>query len=92
MTYGEYIISAAILAAVLFAVWRAGQLNPTGTGAPGKRMTKPEGELAETNRQIEVMRTEFAGDRSVNEKTWEAVDRLQRFFMYAGLNRIVDDQ
>jgi hypothetical protein len=43
-----------------------------------------------TARGVEAMRIELAGDRGVTERTWEAVDRMQRFFMEEGLKRSMD--
>ncbi|WP_242095481.1 hypothetical protein [Sphingomonas sp. CROZ-RG-20F-R02-07] len=51
-------------------------------------------ELADTARHtndgIQALRIELAADRGVTERTWEATDRLQKFFMEEGFRRITD--
>lgn len=105
------IVTAAVIALVLFASWRVGQLNPVSTGRLARRMNQLEArvlevdgrmdgieksvlELADAGRDtrtaVDAMRIELAADRGVTERTWEAVDRLQRFFMDEGLRRISD--
>lgn len=37
-----------------------------------------------TARELAAMRIEMAGDRGLGERTWEAVDRMQHFFMEEG--------
>lgn len=47
MTYAEITITIFILALVLFAMWRVGQLNPVGTGRLARRMNQLEMRVAE---------------------------------------------
>lgn len=47
MTVAEIIISAFVVALVLFAMWRVGQLNPVGTGNLSRRMDQLERRLGE---------------------------------------------
>ncbi|MES2755595.1 MAG: hypothetical protein V4659_13145 [Pseudomonadota bacterium] len=45
---------------------------------------------AKTATEVAAMRLELAADRGVTERTWEAVNRLQLFFMDEGLKRMTD--
>ncbi len=108
MTYGEIIVSVLIVVLILFATWRAGQVNPVGTGSLVRRITQLEVQVAEidgrmdgidkavqqlvgttdaTNVAVAAMRLEMAGDRGVSERTWNAVARLQDYFIDQALDQ-----
>ena len=45
-----------------------------------------------TARELAAMRIEMAGDRGLGERTWEAVDRIQHFFIEDAMRRRRDDR
>lgn len=53
MTYAEIIITAFVVALVLFAMWRVGQLNPVGTGKLARRMNQLELRVAEQGQRMD---------------------------------------
>lgn len=84
----------------IFVAWRAGQANPEGTGRLARRIGKVETELkgkattedvasvktdvAEVEGKITALQAEIAGDRRVNQLTYEAVRRLEDYFLRKG--------
>jgi hypothetical protein len=100
MSYFELAIIAFILLGICFLLFRGGQANPEGTGRLARRIGKVEQTLAEkaTTESVDAARselaalsakvgkleTEMAGDRRVNQLTYEAVRRLENFFLQRG--------
>ncbi len=92
-------IIAFILLGV-FIAWRAGQANPEGTGRLARRIGKVETELkdkattadvaavksdvGEVEGKITALQVEIAGDRRINQLTYDAVRRLEDYFLRKG--------
>ncbi|KTE24446.1 MULTISPECIES: hypothetical protein [unclassified Sphingopyxis] len=89
-----------IILGIGVAVWRGGQANPEGTGRLGRRLGKVEqalsgkattedvgevqNEIASLNNKIARLEAEQAADRRVNQLTYEAVRRLEDYFLKKG--------
>lgn len=86
----------AIIAVILlgiFVAWRAGQANPEGTGRLARRIGNVEKELqgkasgaavAELAKEVAELKSEMIGDRRVNQMTYDAVRRLEDYFLKKG--------
>lgn len=53
MSYLDIIVSGAIVAMVLFAVWRVGQQNPVGTGQLARRINALEMKVSEQGQRMD---------------------------------------
>lgn len=100
MSIFEIAIIAFILAGICFLLFRGGQANPEGTGRLARRIGKVEQALAEkaTTESVDTatrevaalsakvgrLEAEMAGDRRVNQLTYEAVRRLEDYFLKKG--------
>ena len=101
LSYTDIIITAVIVAVVLYAAHRLGQVNPVGTGKLARRLSLVEQKVAsievtlttladsaaDTATAVAAMRIELAGDRGLTERTWSAVDRLQNYFIEQSFKR-----
>ena len=66
MSYSDIIISLGVLAFVLFAVWRVGQRNPTGTGKIARDVRVLEQKMAEQGVRIDGLNARLDGmDRAI---------------------------
>lgn len=70
---------------------RVGELDSRMDGIERSVSALAEASAA-TSSAVQAMRVELAADRGVTERTWEAVDRIQRFFMDEGLKRMAGGQ
>lgn len=93
MSYFEMAIIAFILAGIAVAVWKGGQANPESTGKLARRMARVElelkekatvGDVAALGTEIAELKSEMAGDRRVNQLTYESVKRLEGYFIQKG--------
>lgn len=89
----QWALIAFILFGIGLAVWRGGQANPEGTGRLARRMSRVEVELkgkataddvTALATQVAELKSEMAGDRRVNELTYNAVKRLEGYFIQKG--------
>ena len=100
MSYFELAIIAFILIGICFLLFRGGQENPESTGRLARRMGKVEqalvgkattddvndlsAELAELSGKLSRLEAEQIADRRINQLTYEAVRRLEDFFLEKG--------
>ena len=90
----QWAIIAFILLGIGVAVWRGGQANPESTGKLARRLSRVELDLKEKATAVDVaalakevgeLKSEMAGDRRVNQLTYDAVRRLEKYFIQKGI-------
>lgn len=89
----------AIIAVILlgiFIAWRAGQANPESTGRLARRISKVESELngkattkdvARVSSKVDALAAQIEGDRRLNERTYDAVRRIEDYLRGQGGGR-----
>lgn len=77
MTWFEIVISAFIVALVLYAMWKVGQLNPVGTGRLAQRMSQVERQFTELQLRVGGVEVSLSDLTEGGKKTNILVEAIQ---------------